>query len=331
MSESEVTSLSAEAIQEIERLTRRQDADTAFVRIPESMVPDGCRFAEPVVLRTVSADGSVGYASAVSLLRDLAGKPERRTGTAKVTTLKSFIDLVNRHKSADTAIFVDADWRKPVFTAVVDYHQCSAGIAPSETATLASAALGDDLFARYGKHRIAYAFPLSEPWKIWISKNAVPMAQPDFASFLEDHIHEVASPLDTERTAYEAQFKTRIATPNELMDLARGLEVNVEAKIVNKSRLQTGETQVVFETSHKDASGGELIVPGLFMLAVPPFHKGEEIRIPARLRYRASGGTLVWLYELFRPDLYIDERIADDVAEVERETGLPAYHGEPEA
>ena len=331
MSESETTSLSSDAIRQIEQLTRRQDAGVSFVAIPKEMVPEGARFTEPSVLQTISPDGEVTFTSAAPLLATIAGKPERRTGTAKVTTLQSFIDLVNRHKSADTAIFVDADWKKPVFTAVIDYHQIAAGEPANDAAVLGSAELGDDPYARYGRHRIAYTFPLSDPWKIWVAQNGVPMNQTDFASFLEDHIHEVSSPADPERTKYEAQFKTRIATPNELIDLARGLEVNVEAKISNKARLQTGETQIVFETSHKDAQGGDLIVPGLFMLAVPPFYRGEEIRIPARLRYRASGGALLWFYELFRPDQFIDARINDDVLDVEAQTALPTYHGAPEA
>ncbi|TIP21885.1 MAG: DUF2303 family protein, partial [Mesorhizobium sp.] len=72
-------------------------------------------------------------------------------------------------------IFADADWRNPSFTAVIDYHEdVSGGLAA------------------FGKHRIQYAFPLSEEWKKWIEMNGEPMKQAEFAYFLEDRVAELS-------------------------------------------------------------------------------------------------------------------------------------------
>lgn len=93
--------------------------------------------------------------------------PERRVGSAKVTTLQSFIDLTNRHKDAHSAIFGATAWPSPSLTAVIDYHQT--GGEP-----------------RWAKHRIEYAFPVTDEFKVWIGQNGKPMEQGDFARFLED-------------------------------------------------------------------------------------------------------------------------------------------------
>lgn len=326
--------ITADAITEIERLVRESGTTAEFVKLPEEIVPQGARVTTPYALRVRKSNGDIEFQPVGKLLDDVAGKPRTRTGKAVATTLQSFIDLVNRHKSADTAIFVDSNWRAPKLTAVVDYHQEAERAAPApkegEHVVFPSAPLGDDPYARQCRHRIEYAFPLSDSWKTWVGANGKEMGQGDFAAFLEDHVHEIASPTDAERTLYENQFKTKFATPNELIDLSRGLVVHVDSKIANKKMLQTGETQMVFETTHKDASGNELFVPGIFLICVPPFHRGDAVRIPARLRYRTAGGAIVWFYQMFRPDQFIDERVADDVTEVEAATKLPAYHGAPE-
>ncbi len=157
-----------------------------------------------------------------------------------------------------------------------------------------------------------------------------PMKQAEFAAFLEDHVHEVAVPEEGERHHWENLLKSRFATPVELIDLSRGLEVTVGARVKNKQRLESGETQMVFEVEHRDASGNELTIPGLFLISVPAFYRGEPLRIPARLRYRLQGGEIVWFYQLFRPDEGVDDRLRNDVITVQKRTGLPTYDGAPE-
>lgn len=239
--------------------------------------------------------------------------PKRRIGTAKALTLGSFIDLVNRHKTGHSVVFADTNWTAPGFTAVIDYHDVNAGKR-----------------ADFGRHRIAYGFPLSEEWKAWVAMNGQPMSQIDFATFLEDRIAELATPTEAEKVSLERDFATIVATPADVVQLSRGLQVNVESKVKAAHTLQTGAGQIQWEESHIGADGKPLSVPGIFLLNIAPFFMGEKARIPVRLRYRASGGKVIWHYAIYRPDVHVTERVRTDLASVSSDTGLPTYEGAPE-
>jgi len=239
-------------------------------------------------------------------------RPHAKTGTATAQTVDAFIALVNRHKTADSVVFADSTWTKPSFTAVIDYHR----VADTEPDNL--------------HHRISYAFPLSDEWQLWLKGNRQKMTQADFAAFLEDRVADLASPFDTERTELERLFQTKIAAPNELITFSRGLEVMVEAKVKNVVTLQSGEGQIVYDEVHKDAQGNKVIVPGLFMLRIPIFFMGLPVRVPVRLRYRASGGDITWFYDIYRPDTFVTERIREDLRIVGEKTALPTFEGTPE-
>lgn len=239
--------------------------------------------------------------------------PKRKQGTAEAQTFDSFCELINRHKSEHSVIFADADWRKPSFTAVIDYHH-----------------LGVDGQPDYGKHRVHYAFPLSEEWQAWNKMNGQKMTQEDFAYFLEDRVAELSAPTDEERIWLERDFATTVATPSQLVELSRGLQVNVASKVKAAHTLANGEGQIVWEESHQDANGQPLKVPGIFILSVPPFFMGDKMRIPVRLRYRAAGGSVVWFYQIYRPDQFITEHVRHALFDAREKTGLPAYEGKPE-
>lgn len=238
--------------------------------------------------------------------------PAKKRGTAEAQTFDSFCELVNRHRTDHSVIFADADWRKPSFTAVIDYHEREDGHADN------------------GKHRIHYAFPLSEEWQAWNKMNGEKMTQQDFAIFLEDRIAELSAPTDQERIWLERDFATTIAVPSQLVELSRGLQVNVASKVKAAHTLANGEGQIVWEESHQDANGQPLKVPGIFILSIPPFFMGEKIRIPVRLRYRAAGGSVIWFYQIYRPDQFVTEHVRHALADARDRTGLPTFEGKPE-
>ena len=239
--------------------------------------------------------------------------PERKAGTAKALTLQSFVDLVNRHKTENTAIFANSDWRKPSVVAVIDYH----AVAPD----------GDPAWL---KHRVSYEFPLSQPWQEWVGQNGEKMDQVDFATYLEDHIADLSSPEDAERADYERTFGTKMATPAELIQLSRGLQVFSGVQVKNAVTLQSGEASIVFEEEHRDAAGNRLQVPGLFILSIAPFFMGDLVRIPVRLRYRLVTGRLTWFFQIYRPDLAVTDRVRADLDIIRRDTALPVFEGAPE-
>lgn len=276
-------------------------------------VPDlgpGLPSSVPILLDMRSGSAS----AAAGLIEQYRFKPSRKRGTARVLTLASFIDLTNRHKTAASAVFAATDWKQPGFTAVIDYHAKEWDGA------------ADNL-----KHRIEYAFPASEEWKAWVGMNGEMMDQGDFAAFLEDRIGDLTAPTDAERIGLERDFGTTVATPAQLIQLSRGLQVNVSSAVKNIVNLATGEAAIAFDEQHTDGDGKPLKVPGIFMLSIAPFFMGERISLPVRLRYRKKGTGLVWFFQMYRPDQFVTERVRDDLITVADKTELPTFEGSPEA
>ncbi len=239
--------------------------------------------------------------------------PRRKSGTAKVATLESLISLIDRHKTEHSAIFAETNWEKPSITAVFDYHEATNG------------GLADN-----GKHRAHYEFPLSEEWKAWVKINGKQLEQVEFAEFIEDHIAELSAPDSFEAEDFRGKFGFKVAYPNELVALSRGLQVHAETRVKNNVVLQSGEGEITWDEEHRDAQGNKLTVPGMFILSIAPFFMGDPTRIPVRLRYRVSGGKVLWICQLYRPDVHITQQVMRDLERVAHETELPHFQGTPE-
>lgn len=298
----------AEAIQKIADLSI-QGVKPEVIMIPVEGLGDGLPNKIPALISPGPDGGSLRVLR--SEIEQFRTGPARRKGTAAVTTLEAFVALTNRHKDDGSAIFAKTDWPKPSLTAVLDYHAL-------------------DGAARNADHRITYSFPITPEFQAWIDNVGKKLEQAEFASFLEDHAAELAAPLDAERTEFERLFKAKFATPNELIDLARSLEIRVGQKFKQAVRLQSGEAEMVFQEEHTNAAGEAITVPGIFMIALRAFVDGEQVRIPARLRYRASGGGVVWFYDLYRWRDQLRDRVQLDLLKAGQETGLPTYEGAPE-
>ena len=270
--------------------------------------PHGLPASVPIVIRGGKAPA---FESVKKLFEEWRTAPDRRRGTAKVATRASFIDLVCRHKTADSVLFASTLWPSPHIMAIVNYHK-----------------IGGD--ADNADHRIRYEFPLTEEFKLWCEKEANPMGQAEFAHFIEDNIADLSVALESEVAKFEDLFKTKFAIPTDMIALSRGLRVNVEEKVSGHFMTQSGEAEIKFSTEHKGSDGQALIVPGLFMLSLPVFLDGQDVRIPARLRYRIKDGQVVWTYHLYKWRDALRERVVADLAIAQQQTGLPAYEGAPE-
>lgn len=259
------------------------------------------------------------------LLAEGAPNPERKTGIAILQDADSFIAHVNRFKDAQSAIFATdpapgKDGRPsqpPKLTAIYDYHE--AGTGP----------------ARYGVHRAVYECPVSPEWEAWLESDGEGMGQGDFAAFLEDRALDLLpvplDPVKDERLLTIAeQIGGVYASPAKLQELARGLKVHESSTLKNAITLASGEMQMQYETSHQDQDGKPLKVPSLFLIGVPVFRRGAIWRIPVRLRYRTNGGRLTWIYQLYRPDIVMEDTIRELVERVARETELPVFRGHAE-
>ncbi len=299
-----------DALRVVEKLAKAADGKLTPVSISNEAKMTGVPAHVPAFIR----EGQIiGFESVKRLLEEYRFAPERRAGVATVRTLRSFIELTRRHQDEHSALFSNTDWPGPSLTAVIDYH-------------------GTDHVARFGKHRVHYPFPLTVEFDRWIKHNGKSFNQIEFAEFVENNIMDLSVPLDSERVEFEALFRAKFAVPTDLIALARGLEVNVESKIKNAIKLESGEAELRFETEHRDAAGAALHVPGLFMLSCRAFVDGSEVRLPARLRYRVNknDGSVAWSYQLFKWEDALRARVAADLALAAKETGLPAFEGKTE-
>lgn len=295
----------AEGIEAIVDLARSRQRFSSFDLVTDAFGPG---LPKKVPLIWSHAEGKlVALREAVEAFRI---DPARIKGVATSATLDSFVDLIQHHKRENSVVFAESASDTPSLTAVIDY---SSPDAP-----------------KHHQHLIRYAFPLTEELVAWRAADGKKFTQGEFAIFLEEHAAELAAPTDGERGEYEALFRERFATPAELIQLSRELEVHVSSKVAAGSRLKSGERTIQFVEEHTNTKGDVIDVPGLFMVAIQPFIDGTRIRVPARLRYRISGGEIVWLYQLYRLRFWLREQVKTDLLFVERETGLSCFEGSPE-
>lgn len=238
--------------------------------------------------------------------------PERRAGTAKFTTIESFIEHVNRFSDPDSVVFADDDPKAPSLTAVLDYHRATAEGAP-----------------RFGKHRSTYGFPFSEQWKAWVIGAPVGINQARFAEFIEKNIADVVTPAVANGEMVKSVLGAP-ASPQKLLEVARGLQLNVRQNVVNAVTTSSGEVSLTFDTKHEGAKGGEVSVPTTFAVVIPVFKGGQPYEVTMRLRYRLDGALIVWTIEPFQADIVFEDALKEALAKVKEETKLPLLCGSPE-
>lgn len=286
--------------------------------------------------------------------------PERREGTAVLQDLASFIAHANRFKDEDSALFANIDLAEPGLTAIYDYHPA--------LNTSPDGGFDDPKpppVPRFCGHRAHYPFPLSDEWQAWKAMDARPMDQADFAAFLEDRLPDVIEPprsimdaaVDKGADAGVARAPSErdaggdfgelsaderlalvvrklggsVATPAKLLELSRGLHVNVGATVVNAHIIASGEGEITFKEEHRDAGGAPVKVPTMFLIALPIFWNGARYRVLVRLRYRVRDGGIKWFYQLHDVRRAFDHAVREACRTAEIHTDLPLFCGAPEA
>ena len=271
------------------------------------------------VLLVPAADG-MRRVDVKPLLDPFRDRPERRTGTSRHDDVDSFIAHVNRQKDAATTLWLEGS-REGIaageggITAIYDYHEAAGGDA------------------RFGAHRARYPFPFSDAWQAWTGKDGEAMGQASFAEFLEDRmaVPDATKEADEALLVVARMLNGRFGGPERLMELSRGLKINVGGEVENAVTLESGEGRVTFSETHTDGKGKPLNVPTLFTIGVPVFHLDVVYRVVVRLRYRVGGGgKLVWFYQMYQVDEVLQDAIDAVAAKVKAETELPLFRGKAE-
>jgi uncharacterized protein YfdQ (DUF2303 family) len=258
--------------------------------------------------------------------------PERKKGQATLVDLNSFIDHVNRNKDASSAMFGVPDAQNPRLLCVFNYNEPALVNEAIKATTADAGTLARPGAPRFGDHRAVYTFPLADEWKAWTAADGESMAQEAFAIFLEERLIDVADPVTALAGAQQFAEKLAVtfATPQKLLELSRGLAVRVNGRVKQNVKLQSGEAQIAFSEEHTDETGAPLTIPGAFVIQVPVFKNGAPYQIPARLRYRVSGGAIAWWFDLYRTDRVFDHAFEEACGTAKSSTSLPLFKGTPE-
>lgn len=318
-------------MEELTNLTEFADHMRGLAPIDLKSVSDSRPRQTRAVMLAAVANG-MELKSIKPLLDEYLTAPERKKGTAIVSTLASLVDLVNREKDSDSVLFADNAENAPSLLAVLDYHRAQNVADASNLASADSDATGAP---RFGQYRVKYPFPVSKEWKAWKAKNGAPMSQGDFAEFLENRLLDVIEPPSAEVEADKplldmaAKLGGSFADPAKLLELSRGMAVHVAGSVKQIVNITSGETQVQFEETHQDAQGQPLRVPSLFLIGIPVFDDGAFYRLAVRLRYRKKEGSLMWAYEIYRADQAFDDAFTEACEKATDETALPLIYGKP--
>ena len=253
-----------------------------------------------------------------------ADRPDRMKGTARVTTLQSFIDHANRFKDRDSVIFADVS-NSARLLAVFDYNQAGENLGRPELPHPRG-------LPRFGQHRAEYRFPVSKEWEAWTAAAKKGMSLVDFAEFLEEHLPDVMDPEEVGQGAKQLAVLLGIALagPQRLLELSRGLFVKVGHAVTAFHNASSGEAQLAFEEKHTDDKGGPLRIPGGFVIGIPVFRNGRSYQLPVRLRYRVADRQVTWFLSIQRADRAFDLSVEEAAVAAREATELPLVFGTPE-
>lgn len=219
---------------------------------------------------------------------ELLFAPRRVKAKITANDVRGFIDYVNRHKMRETTVYAAAK-ESPTLLARIDDHETVDGVA----------------HASHSTHSCTFPCPLTHEWKQWIAKNDKPMAQVEFAEFIENNLLDIVEPDGA-----------------SLLTACLSFQDTGSAEFKSAVRLEDGRVQ--FQYVEKDQTG-ELKFPSRLTLALPVF-EGLDVRfqLHAKLRYRVDRDAGLHLrYVIERPDLALKDAYARLIEVVAESTSLP--------
>lgn len=244
-------------------------------------------------------------------LEEVEGAPWRSRGDTNVDSIESLVDMVRRHASESSVIYVEAFSPQPVVTAV----------------------LNDDATGKPGFRDwvVRYVPKLSDEWNRWHGSDGASMGMQTFGEHIEDNILDILDPKTAPKSVSVTleRLAVKAADAATLQGLAREFHVNVNHAVKEARNLQSGETQLIFDEGHTDAKGKPIRVPGAFIVKIPMFQGGDPFAIVARLRYRVRSGQITWSYHLFRTDLIQRTVMSEMVEKLRSETDQLVVIGRP--
>lgn len=231
-------------------------------------------------------------------LESLHARPARKRGNVVTTTSGSFCHYTKQHGSLDACtLYADIDAEKSTFTvlAVINDHASD--------------------YPQWRDHQCRLTTKLSVEWKRWTEKNAKPMTQIEFATWLEDNLGDITG--DSPSGA-------------QMLQMALAFEANADKRLSSKVALQNGGVNFTFVDDEDKDTKTTMQAFQRFTLALPVFEGSTDAyKVEARLKYRENGGKLSFWYELIRPDRAFRTAVSNTIAEITLATGFPVLYGTP--
>lgn len=221
--------------------------------------------------------------------------PNRKTGTVLLKDLASLLAYCDAQTVANNAaaggfIYCDGDTRS--ITAVFNDNRAA---EPG-----------------WRDHRAEFKAEFTPEFAKWLDQNGKHMGQTEFAEFIEDNFADITEPA-----------------AQNLLDVATTIQAKTDISFSSAKRLDNGQVQLGYTETIDARAGanGALQIPKLFTIGVRIFKNGTGYKINARLKYRLSGGSVKFWYELDRPERSVEAAFEGYVDKVRETSGYVVLLG----
>lgn len=204
----------------------------------------------------------------------------------------SFVSYVERYKSEATRLFAEPGFLangSAHVVAVFDYHLPNAPDRCQHTAT--------------------YTPRYSDQWKRWQSACVKPMAQAEFAEFIEEVRADIAEP--------EAA---------KLLDIVRTFKASKRVEFDSVTYQANGDVTLSYDekTQQRGVSGA---LPEKMKLGIPVYFRGAVYAVPVFIRYRVATGAVHFQLKMDRADIIEDAAFNALTAEIKDTLAVDVYLG----
>lgn len=223
---------------------------------------------------------------AIHNLATLDQRPPRAVGAFSLDDADSLVEFINDQAAAGSRPILFANRESGTIKVVLDAPQPG--------------------FPSWMEHSAALTVKPNKWLQDWIAISGRPMGQTEFAEFIEDHLADVFQPAAA-----------------DLLEIVTNLQARQKVEFKRATRLQTGDTQIVFEETTEAHAGakGEMRVPTELVLRLPVYEQdpGNFYDFTARFRFRIAEGRLSFVIALVRPEIAMDAAFRELVNKVASE------------
>jgi uncharacterized protein YfdQ (DUF2303 family) len=214
--------------------------------------------------------------------------PARKSGQIQLSTIPSFISLVNEQKTAASRMFAKISERvgePSTISCTFNFHEAGAGAAG------------------WQDYQAVLQLTPSVKFGTWTTVSGELHEQEPFAEFLKDNRLDIIDPSGA-----------------DILKLVMDLEMTSEARAVGKTPTNAGMV-----LSFEDKTKANLTIPDKIRLAIPLFKGAERTLVEAEFRVRLAGGKILCGVRLLGVDQAIKDALDAVVAKVSTDTGIEVF------